>query len=63
MQEIVAERLPKFSRSEVDLVKGAFDFIGINHYTTYYMFNPPWPKPKVPGYQTDWHVGFACKEP
>ncbi|KAK4741005.1 hypothetical protein SAY87_024593 [Trapa incisa] len=59
MQEIVAERLPKFSRSEVDLVKGSFDFIGINHYSSYYIFNPGGPPLKVPGYQAEWHVGFA----
>ncbi|XP_031393335.1 beta-glucosidase 44-like [Punica granatum] len=59
MQEIVAERLPKFSKREVDIVKGAFDFVGINHYTTYYMYDPHRPKPKVPGYQADWNVGYA----
>ncbi|PKI68419.1 hypothetical protein CRG98_011216 [Punica granatum] len=63
MQEIVAERLPKFSKREVDIVKGAFDFVGINHYTTYYMYDPHRPKPKVPGYQADWNVGYACKKP
>lgn len=61
MQEIVKERLPKFSDEEVALVKGSVDFVGINQYTTFYMFNPTWPKPKTPGYQSDWNVGYACK--
>ena len=61
MQEIVKERLPKFSEEEVKKVKGSVDFVGINQYTTFYMFNPTWPKPTTPGYQSDWHVGYACK--
>ncbi|XP_025015895.1 beta-glucosidase 40 isoform X2 [Ricinus communis] len=32
----VGDRLPKFSKPEVALVKGSLDFVGINHYTTYY---------------------------
>ena len=29
-------RLPNFTRFEASLVKGSLDFVGINHYTTYY---------------------------
>ena len=29
-------RLPNFPRFEASLVKGSLDFVGINHYTTYY---------------------------
>nr|DAD35015.1 TPA_asm: hypothetical protein HUJ06_005655 [Nelumbo nucifera] len=32
----VGRRLPTFSRAEAALVKGSLDFVGINHYTTYY---------------------------
>ncbi|XP_021273941.1 beta-glucosidase 44-like [Herrania umbratica] len=59
MQEIVGERLPKFSKSDVKTVKNSFDFIGINQYTSYYMYDPHQPKPNVTGYQQDWNVGFA----
>ncbi|KAH9611372.1 hypothetical protein KSS87_016106 [Heliosperma pusillum] len=60
MQEIVKERLPKFSKEEVSMVQGSFDFIGINQYTSYYIFNPPLEsKPQTPGYQHDWNAGFA----
>ncbi|XP_050943160.1 beta-glucosidase 43-like isoform X3 [Cucumis melo] len=62
MQEIVKERLPKFSEEEVTMVKGSVDFVGINQYTTFYMFNPTWPKPTTPGYQSDWHVGYAYEK-
>ncbi|XP_023552080.1 beta-glucosidase 44-like isoform X2 [Cucurbita pepo subsp. pepo] len=62
MQEIVKERLPKFSYEEVELVKGSVDFVGINQYTTFYMFNPTWPKPTTHGYQSDWNVGYAYEK-
>ncbi|KAG4182560.1 hypothetical protein ERO13_A09G051600v2 [Gossypium hirsutum] len=59
MQVIVGNRLPKFSKEEVKMVKGSFDFVGINQYTTYYIYDPHQSKPKVPGYQQDWNAGFA----
>ncbi|XP_074566497.1 beta-glucosidase 6-like [Curcuma longa] len=36
MRTRVGERLPKFSEAEGALVKGSLDFVGVNHYTTYY---------------------------
>lgn len=36
MRTRVGSRLPKFSPAESRAVKGSFDFIGINHYTTWY---------------------------
>ncbi|KAG0460239.1 hypothetical protein HPP92_023367 [Vanilla planifolia] len=36
MRERVQNRLPKFSAADAALVKGSLDFVGINHYTTYY---------------------------
>ncbi|XP_010936326.1 beta-glucosidase 6 isoform X1 [Elaeis guineensis] len=36
MRTRVGNRLPKFSTAEAALVKGSLDFVGINHYTTYY---------------------------
>jgi beta-glucosidase len=32
----VGKRLPRFTTSEADLEKGSLDFVGINHYTTFY---------------------------
>ncbi|KAH0449899.1 hypothetical protein IEQ34_020591 [Dendrobium chrysotoxum] len=37
MRERVGNRLPKFSASDTSRVKGSLDFVGINHYTTYYI--------------------------
>lgn len=62
MQDIVKERLPKFTEEEVKMVKGSIDFVGINQYTTYYMSAPhPTAKPKDLGYQQDWNVVFNCE--
>lgn len=36
MKSRVGTRLPKFSKSQASLVKGSSDFVGINHYTTFY---------------------------
>ena len=36
MKLYVKERLPKFTEQEKKLVKGSFDFIGINYYTSRY---------------------------
>jgi beta-glucosidase len=33
MRRRVGERLPRFAQQESALVKGALDFVGINHYT------------------------------
>ncbi|KAJ0094502.1 hypothetical protein Patl1_16706 [Pistacia atlantica] len=39
MRSRVGGRLPRFSKSEAALVKGSVDFVGINHYTTFYASN------------------------
>ncbi|KAK1565715.1 hypothetical protein Q3G72_033155 [Acer saccharum] len=60
VQNIVGNRLPKFTKEQVKMVKGSMDFVGINHYTSYYMYEPHLKKqPKYLGYQQDWNAGFA----
>ncbi|PQQ04403.1 beta-glucosidase 40 [Prunus yedoensis var. nudiflora] len=39
MRSRVGSRLPTFSKSEAALLKGSLDFVGINHYTTFYASN------------------------
>ncbi|XP_057839739.1 beta-glucosidase 40 isoform X2 [Cryptomeria japonica] len=39
MRERVGDRLPSFSIEESNLVRWSLDFVGINHYTTYYAAN------------------------
>ena len=61
MQEIVKDRLPLFSDEESRMVKCSIDYVGINHYTSYYMKDPgTWNLMPV-SYQDDWHAGFVCK--
>lgn len=62
MQAIVKDRLPKFSSNEIKMVKGSIDYVGINQYTSYYIYDPHQPQNKMPtSYQLDWNAGFACK--
>ncbi|KAJ0098781.1 hypothetical protein Patl1_21336 [Pistacia atlantica] len=58
MQEIVGERLPKFTPEEVLLVKGSIDYMGVNQYTTYYTYEPD-TKPQPTAYSNDWNAIFA----
>lgn len=39
MSKVVGSRLPSFSNNESKLVMKAFDFIGLNHYTSVYVSN------------------------
>lgn len=39
MKRLVEERLPKITPEMSKTIKGAFDFLGINHYTTLYARN------------------------
>ncbi|KAK9115940.1 hypothetical protein Sjap_014887 [Stephania japonica] len=59
MQLIVGKRLPKFTEAEVKMVKGSIDFLGVNQYTAYYMYDPNITSTVVTGYQNDWNAGFA----
>mmetsp|Transcript_16418 Transcript_16418/g.22901 ORF Transcript_16418/g.22901 Transcript_16418/m.22901 type:complete len:801 (-) Transcript_16418:372-2774(-) len=36
MHERIKERLPKFNKSETELLKGSLDFLGLNHYGSHY---------------------------
>ncbi|KAH9774626.1 Beta-glucosidase 12 [Citrus sinensis] len=41
MHTLVKERLPKFTEEQSARLKGSFDFIGMNYYTSYYARNNP----------------------
>lgn len=41
MRALVGSRLPKFSKQQSKLIKGSFDFIGLNYYTARYATNLP----------------------
>ncbi|KVI05497.1 Glycoside hydrolase, catalytic domain-containing protein [Cynara cardunculus var. scolymus] len=39
MRTRVGNRLPKFSKVQSALIKGSIDFVGVNHYTTWYAWH------------------------
>ncbi|KAF7835977.1 beta-glucosidase 12-like isoform X2 [Senna tora] len=61
MEKYVGDRLPKFSQEQSNLVKGSFDFIGINYYTTFYAENIECPTHNKT-YSTDFcaNLTYAC---
>lgn len=56
----VKERLPRFSRSQSVMVKGSYDFVGLNYYTSTYAANIPCSRGK-PNVFTDNCVRFTSK--
>ncbi|CAH2061087.1 unnamed protein product [Thlaspi arvense] len=48
MRQIVGSRLPNFTEAEAKLVKGSYDFLGLNYYVTQYAQPAanPYPSPK-----------------
>jgi beta-glucosidase len=61
MQDIVKERLPRFTPDQVKLVKGSSDYIGINHYTAIYMTEKKLLNQTPISYSEDWHVYYKCE--
>ncbi|KAL6909524.1 hypothetical protein ACP4OV_001805 [Aristida adscensionis] len=59
MQEIVKERLPKFTPEQAYLVKGSADYIGINQYTASYITGQKVLQQKPTSYSADWQVQYA----
>ncbi|XP_051115175.1 beta-glucosidase 44-like [Andrographis paniculata] len=66
MQNIVGERLPKFTKEEVGMVKGSADFVGLNQYTSFYIYDPRQANTAAAAaaahslsYQKDSNVGIA----
>ncbi|KAF5736406.1 beta-glucosidase [Tripterygium wilfordii] len=59
MREIVAERLPKFTKSESEMLKGSLDFLGVNYYTTNYAAHTlTYPRVNL-SYSTDNHAALS----
>ncbi|KAM7502636.1 hypothetical protein LguiB_001540 [Lonicera macranthoides] len=53
MQSLVKNRLPKFSLEQSNMVKGSFDFLGLNYYTAFYVAHMPTPNFVNLSYITD----------
>nr|AAV34606.1 beta-glycosidase [Dalbergia nigrescens] len=61
MQYLVGNRLPKFTTYEAKLVKGSFDFIGINYYTSNYATKSDASTCCPPSYLTDPQVTLSSQ--
>ncbi|GKU94138.1 hypothetical protein SLEP1_g7666 [Rubroshorea leprosula] len=53
MQSLVGNRLPKFSKAQSEMIRGSFDFLGLNYYTAFYAAYAPTPNAARPSYMTD----------
>ena len=60
MVNYVKKRLPEFSMDESLMVKGSYDFIGINYYTSQYAIDVPCKSENMSSY-TDSCVYLTCK--
>ncbi|KAL3748052.1 hypothetical protein ACJRO7_009299 [Eucalyptus globulus] len=61
MRSIVKERLPTFTNADKELVKGSFDFIGFNYYTSRYAKTIT-VDPNAPptSFSLDWHLDLRA---
>ncbi|CAA3020723.1 beta-glucosidase-like [Olea europaea subsp. europaea] len=61
MRKLVGDRLPQFTPEQVKLVKGSYDFLGINYYTSTYASNSP-RKPGTPvSYENDQDIAVSSE--
>ncbi|WJX74533.1 Beta-glucosidase 12 [Trifolium repens] len=61
MRSLVGKRLPKFSKKQVKLLKGSFDFLGLNYYTSNYATNAPQLSNARGNYNTDSHANLTTE--
>ncbi|KAL6909525.1 hypothetical protein ACP4OV_001806 [Aristida adscensionis] len=59
MQDLVKERLPRFTPEQAKLVKGSADYIGINQYTAGYIKGQKLLQRTPTSYSDDWQVQYA----
>lgn len=53
MQSLVKNRLPEFTEEQSEMLKGSFDFIGLNYYSGTYAADVPRQNDAKPNYKTD----------
>ncbi|KAK8680336.1 hypothetical protein V6N13_109283 [Hibiscus sabdariffa] len=63
MQKLVKDRLPVFTEEDKKLIKGSFDFIGLNYYTSRYSKNiPTYPRGAPLSLFTDPRVNITAEK-
>jgi len=53
MRSMLGNRLPEFTREESRQLKGSFDFLGLNYYSSFYAAYAPHQRGVKPALQTD----------
>uniref|UniRef100_A0A7N0UAW9 Beta-glucosidase n=1 Tax=Kalanchoe fedtschenkoi TaxID=63787 RepID=A0A7N0UAW9_KALFE len=53
MKQLVGQRLPNFTKEQSKMLKGSYDFVGVNYYTAYYAVNVPYAAGVNISYETD----------
>uniref|UniRef100_A0A6N2KKK3 Beta-glucosidase n=1 Tax=Salix viminalis TaxID=40686 RepID=A0A6N2KKK3_SALVM len=61
MRSLVGDRLPKFSQEQSQMIKGSFDFIGLNYYTSNYAAYMPPSNSSNPSYLTDSRANLSTE--
>ncbi|WRX34757.1 Glycoside hydrolase family 1 - like 10 [Theobroma cacao] len=61
MQSLVGNRLPKFNEEHSEMLKGSFDFLGLNYYTANYAAYAPELNAGKPSYLTDARANLSTK--
>ncbi|CAI9761180.1 unnamed protein product [Fraxinus pennsylvanica] len=61
MRKLVGDRLPQFTQEQAKLVKGSYDFLGINYYTSTYASNSPSEPGTSPSYSNDQDITVSSE--
>ena len=61
MKKNVGSRLPSFTKVQSELIKGSFDFIGINHYYSLYVSDRQ-TEPGIRDYNRDMSIYYRGKQ-
>ncbi|CAM8952517.1 unnamed protein product [Rhodiola kirilowii] len=62
MRQLVGTRLPNFTKEQSEMLKGSYDFIGVNYYTAYYAVSVKYPNKENVSYETDDLVDLVGKK-
>ncbi|KAM7502626.1 hypothetical protein LguiB_001530 [Lonicera macranthoides] len=61
MRSLIGKRLPKFTREESKMLKGSYDFVGLNYYTAFYAAHIPASNNVNFAYSSDSRVNLTSK--
>ncbi|CAM8958245.1 unnamed protein product [Rhodiola kirilowii] len=53
MRQLVGARLPNFTKEQSEMLKGSYDFVGVNYYTAFYAVSVKYPNKENVSYETD----------